>query len=529
MKLLLLLAASVGASDPSALRQLEQASGLPISRPARQEQGPARCAGLQKLVVIHTNDIHGQLGPLPADPPKGLPASGGAASLAALVKGEGESALYFDAGDWYQGTPEGNLTKGRAMIEAFNAIGLDAAVLGNHEFDYGIDNLKALIGRAEFPVLLTNAAEGGGAGLPAVKTALIRRPCFDVGVFGLLTRDMPNLVPAELQKGLALEDELEAARKAVAALRAQGAEVIVALTHVGLESDGSRHTGIVNGDIALARKVPGIDLILGGHTHTPLKEPIAVGSVLILQNGGQLRTAGRAELSVDPAKGVVARSARSVALDPGLYPPDPEVAAIVARHQEAAQAELGRPLGSAALALTRSNDGESLAGNWIMDVMRRAAGTELALMNTFGIRADLPAGPLTYGDVYKVMPFDNLLATFEITGAELRKVVEYAVGEGAILVQFLGLEYAYDRGRPAGTRVVTVTTGGTPLQDDRTYLVAAPDFVVFTDKALKGVKTARPLRRPELLRDLMTEDVAKRSPITQRLEGRARPATKGDL
>ena len=189
--------------------------------------------------VYHTNDVHGYIMARPDKLQNGRPL-GGAAALKALLNRDQGPKLVLDAGDWWQGTPEGSLTKGAAVAEVFNAVGYDAVELGNHEFDPGQEELKALIGKMTMPVLAANVYGDDGKRVPWTKPSIIKEVAgIKFGIFGLVTSHLNHLVLPSSVAGLTIRREVDEARDQVKALKRQGAEVIVAGTsifkHIDLE------------------------------------------------------------------------------------------------------------------------------------------------------------------------------------------------------------------------------------------------------------------------------------------------------
>ena len=514
-------------------------------------------ASLVPVVIYHTNDIHGHIMATPADPSKGIPASGGAASLATLLKSEKRAHLWLDSGDWFQGTPEGNLSKGDAMIAVFNALHLDAAAIGNHDFDYGADNLARLSAEANFPMLGSNisiqltdqqvqayndvfrslkvlfgvqldAARLNGMAPAFTARPIVREvaPGIKVGVFGLLTTGMPGLEFPENIQSLGFGREVDAAQASVAELRSRGAGVVIALTHVGIEEDHGKKLGIAEGDEFIAKTVPGIDLILGGHTHTRLSPAVAVpsggGTTLITQTQGSLQSVYQVVLHVNARTGKVERlESRLIDLDPSVYPPDPGIQKLVAGFTAKVQAQMDVPVGNSAAAAALKPDaaGESAAGDYVADVLRRYGKTDLGLVNTFGVRADIPAGPLTYGDLYKVMPFDNKVMKVSVRGTELRKLAEGALGD-TVFLQFSGAEIVYDPKAPAGQRLKSMKVGGVPVKYDQVYTITTLDFLVRAGRDFKTIDK-QILEAPSVLvRDLLVQDVKSRGTISASTDGR---------
>lgn len=427
-----------------------------------------------RIRIYHTNDVHGWIMPRP-DGFQTDRLIGGAAALASLIGKETGPKLVLDAGDWWQGTPEGSLTKGAAVADVFNAIGYDAIVVGNHDYDAGAEELRSLIAKMKMPVLSANTFGEDGHLVPWVRPWIVKEVGgVKVGVFGLTTANMARLSFPKNVSGLVFRREVDVAREAVGALRKAGATVIIAVTHVGLEQAGKRK---FEGDQTLAREVPGIDLVIGGHSHAFLSRPVRTGGVLIVQAGHSLSKAGRVELEIDPkTKRVTASSAELIDLWPDRVGEDPAVKTIVAGHMEAVGKVFETIIATAPALMGREADRESALGDWVADCYRETLGTDAALQNGGGIRAEIPAGPVSLRSIFNVMPFDNALVKLNMKGSDLRAVFDHGVGMERI-AQFSGANIEYDRAKPGGKRLIAVAVGGAPLDDAKTYSIATLDFL----------------------------------------------------
>ncbi len=470
------------------------------------------------VVLYETNDIHGHLD--------------GAPMLATLLKSETRPHLWIDSGDWFQGTPEGNMTKGDAVIAILNKLGAAASELGNHDYDYGEENVRRLAAEAHFPILGSNI-ESAGRIVDYVTPYFIKEvvPHVKIGFFGLLTQDMPNLAFPQNIAGLNFDDGAATARKMVSELRRRGATVVVASTHLGIEQYGGKSYGGSKGDLSVANGAPGIDVILGGHTHTKMTQPVVVtgpgrAPTMITQTQGFLEAAYRVVLWVDPKTGALVRDeGELIPLDPARYPPDPDVQKMVDDDKKAVAAAMDRVLGSASEDILRgSGASESVMGDWLTDILRRKGGTDLGVVNTFGIRGDLHRGPVTFGDVYQVIPFDNRLARVEIAGSELRKLIEKNLGKDTIYLQCSGADIVYDLSAPQGRRLKSLKVGGAPVDDARIYTMTSMDFTVVAGMTFAGIQKKIVEISPILIRDLLVEEVRKHSPVSAGLDGRLAPA-----
>ena len=469
LRLLVVLAL---AAAPAAARAAEAAGAAPI-----------------RIRVYHTNDIHGWIMPRPdKSQPERL--VGGAAALAAFIGKETGPKLVLDAGDWWQGTPEGALSKGEAMAEVFNAVGYDALVVGNHEYDSGSADLVALIGKMKAPVLSANTYAADGKRAPWVKPWIVKEVAgVKVGIFGLTTTNMPRLAFPKNIEGLRFRREVDEGKEAVRELKKAGAEVIVAVTHIGLEEEGK---GGFEGDQTLAREVGGIDLVVGGHSHTTLLRPLrdATNGTMIVQAGCYLLRAGRATLTIDAkTHKVLSSDDELVELRAERVGSDAAVKAIVDKHVAAVGKLFETVIATAAAAMNRDSERESGIGSWMADCYKDWAGVDAAFQNGGGIRADIPAGPMTLRTIFNVMPFDNTLMKLRMKGSTLRAVLDHGAAMARVN-QIAGPSIVFLRGKPKGERLVSAELGGSPIDDAKTYTVAALDFIVMGGDGFNAFSSA---------------------------------------
>ena len=486
---------------------------------------PARAL---EISVFHTNDIHGWVLPRPAAEGRARGQVGGMAVLQAFLRRQKGPRLLLDAGDWYEGTPEGAFSKGKLSIDLFNALGYDALEVGNHDFDFGVGNLAALCGRAAMPVLGANVYEApSGRRAGFLKPWVIKDVAgVKVGVFGLLTTLMPRLEPQADYAGLRFRDVIAEARDDVAELRRRGATVIIALTHVGFEKGPSEP--FVD-DKALAAAVPGIDLIVGGHTHTYLKTPYRDPrhKTLVVQAGAALTDVGQVTLDVDAGTGkVVSAKGRLVPLSVDEYGEDAAIAAAIAKEEPAIQAVYDVPVATAAQALRRDRGAESPLGDWMADCARAWAGSDVAVLGF--LPADLPSGPLTLRTFQTVMPFDNRLVKLTMSGRLLERAFDAGVSPTRAMMQVSGAGFQYDRSKPLGRRLAAVTVGGKPLDRRADYTVVTVDFLLdsggpkspFNQAASKTITDA-------FLRDTLVACARRQGTIVAPSAGRTSPQSGG--
>lgn len=497
------------------------------------------------IVLYHTNDIHGQMGAREAfwhaENPKRL--IGGFAVLANVVRREPHPHLLLDAGDIYQGTPEGGRSRGEWTLELMNAVGYDALTLGNHEFDHGEPNAWRLVRLAKFPVLGANIQrKKTGKPIGHLKPyAVLQVGGFRVGVLGLTLKTTPTATLPQNVRDLAFLDEVETAKRVMEELRPK-ADIVIALTHIGfsefLTSTPTVHPGApgartliaqtkLRGDLALAREVEGLTAILGGHTHTGLREPYVepAHGTLILQNYNNLSTVGRLELDLDDRTRKV-RSAKGTVVDLWVdeHGQDPEIQKKVQRYQGAVARAMDVVVGESLEELPRSDSGETRLGSWVCDVMCEKASSQVCIYNNTGIRASLPQGPVTKRHLYQLIPFDNTVVTMEMTGDQLVAVLERGIyPDGRLGIQVSGLNFTYDPDGPPSKKVVEVVVGGGRLDPKKRYAVATNSFLAAGGSGFAMFKEAQNIEDTGyLVRDLLTEKVSKAGPLKAPELGRAR-------
>ncbi len=462
-----------GAAEPEAYsrRELTRAEALAIVANARWPQ----------LRVLETTDFHGAILPGAPDRRSGRSA-GGSAVLAAHVEKlraeNPEGTILLDGGDCFQGTMISNLQFGVPVVEQMNALGYQAFAIGNHEFDWTADTLETRVRAMRFAALGANMIERKTNRRPKwvrADTAFVRRG-LPVGVVGLCYRYTPTVTLPAYVRHLRFEDDSLAALKAVTKLRrVDRSKLVFGVGHVPAENDSLRRAR--SGDLVrLARGVPGVTAWFGGHSHNQVLDEVNGVPVMIAGSHGQFVAV--LDLVVDGATGAVAeRRARLQQTWSDEVAVDSAWTERVARWNSHVRDVAGRRIGTNARALGRNRGGESAVGDLVTDAMRAASGVDVALQNPGGLRADLPAGEITRGSIYEIMPFDNTIVTLELTGAELRATLEEGLRYGRV-TQVSGLRFRFDVGRPEMQRLIELTLAdGSPLDPAKTYKVAANNFM----------------------------------------------------
>lgn len=469
--------------------------------------------------LLHFNDLHGALYPRPAEGSE----RGGAANLVGLIdrirNRTSDPVLLLDAGDTFQGTYISNSNQGTAMVEVMNLAGVDAMVLGNHEFDWGLDVLHARVAQAQFPCLAANLEMASGGLLAGIDPyAVLDAGQLRIGVLGLTYHDLSTIVKASAIEALRSLPPVETAKRYLPELRRRS-DLVIVLSHLGEA-----------GDRALAEAVPEIPLIVGGHSHSTFPDGLRIGDTLIVQAGAHGTQLGSLELTLDRLRKELVLDDSAARLIPVTAAGDTSeaVAQIVARWAEEAEEVGSVVVGEAAASLPHSSQaGETALGNLIVDAMRAAdlgdgSSADVAVHNDGGIRAPLDAGPITYAELYAVLPFDNTLVGLDLTGAQVRELLENGMSSRGSGIQVSGLAFTYSMNKPRGRRVMDVTVGGQPLDYERVYRVITIDYLLTHPDYRLSLGLGQHVTYGGLCLDAVIAYIDARSPVAPALEGRIR-------
>jgi len=472
-----------------------------------------------KLTILHTNDVY------EISPVRGR---GGLAELATLLKRERGAAQHHITtfgGDLISPSLMSGLTKGAQMIELYNALGTDLAVLGNHEFDFGDDVLKARMNESKFPWLAGNLTGADGKLFhTAIATTIKEYGGLKFGFFGIITPDTQHL--ASPGKDLKFENYVAASERMVKQLRDAGADVVIGLSHVNIAEDQE-----------IARKVKGIDLLVGGHDHNPIT--YLEGTTLIHKAGYDAHWLAVIDLQVSkrpqasgPARVEVMHAWKMV---PTMgVQPDPEIAAIVKKHNDKLDAELNVEIGTSTVAMSSKRDDvrtkETAIGNLISDAIREAVGADVGLTNGGGIRGDKTYEAnvvLKRRDILTELPFGNKTVLLELKGSDLKEAMETSVGrveeKQGRFMQVSGMTLVYDPKAPRGQRVVEIKVGGQPLDPNKTYKVATNEYVASGGDGFEVLKKGKSMideSSAKLMATQVIDYVTAKKTVTPKVEGR---------
>jgi 5'-nucleotidase len=491
------------------------------------------------LTILHTNDFHARFEPISKydsgcgseDNAEGKCFGGSARLVTAIADARARSnnSILVDGGDQFQGTLFYTYYKGALAAEMMNKLGYDAMTVGNHEFDDGPEVLAGFMSAVNFPVLLSNADVSGEPLLAGklAKSTIIERGGQKIGLIGLTPEDTDEL--ASPGENITFYDPAMAVAEQVAKLQDNGVNKIIVLSHSGYAVDQR-----------VAAAVPGIDVIVGGHSNTLLSNtneraagayPTMVGNTAIVQAYAYGKFLGELNVTFNDAGEIVTATGEPIVMDGTVA----EDAATVARIAEAAApldeirnkvvAEAATEIGGDR-AVCRAM--ECSMGNLIADAMLdrvKDQGVEIAIQNGGGIRASIDAGPITMGEVLTVLPFQNTLSTFQVDGKTLVEALENGVSqmeEGAgRFPQVAGMTYAVDPAAAAGARISDVMVGGAPIDMAKVYGVVSNNYVRNGGdgyKMFKGAMNAYDFG-PDLA-DVTAEFLAAKGPFTPYTDGR---------
>ncbi len=484
-----------------ALLWTTNAESKPGSKPVPED----RTANIQLLGV---NDFHGNL-----ESPRSLPKNGaqvpvgGAAYLDSYLDEyearNPERTIRVHAGDMVNASPLiSSYFHDEPAVYAMNNMEFDVGTLGNHEFDEGGEEMLRLINGgqradgkqfkdgadgqpvntsdpdfpgADFPYIAANSLykDSGETVLPPYK--IVKKDGINVGFIGVTTEDTPNIVVPDAFAPFQVTDISDTVNRYVEELKAKKVETIVVLAHSGgFQQSAEVATGEIISETAEMNDE--VDVVVAGHSHSQLNH--RVGSKLVVEAFSAGTAFDAVNMKVDrKTRDVVSSSANIVTTFQDGVTPDAATAQLVAEYKERVAPISERIVGTAAQTITRTNNsaGESALGDLIADAQRDFAGADFAFMNPGGIRADIASGPVTYGELFTVQPFDNQVVRMDLTGEQIYRLLEQQFTTNRIL-QISGFEYSYNS---AEKRIVSVTlpAGSTLPRDGTVYTVAANSFI----------------------------------------------------
>ena len=438
----------------------------------------------RQITILHTNDMHASFLPHEAfwvkESPK--PLVGGFNELTFVIdsiRKTRTTTLVLDAGDLMTGNPITDRiyhgAEGGALIEMMNLMGYEGWTPGNHDFDISYANFLKLAAITRFPVISANLVDEK-TGLPITKKeyAIIEKSGIRIGIFGLMSKDYFNLVSQNSTKGVKLVPPLEAAKRMIEFLDPK-TDLLIALTHQGVDDDSE-----------LATNTSGIDVIIGGHSHTRLRKPRFVNNVVIAQAGSNCENLGVLDLTVENDQVTKWNgSLHQLWFNPNRKP------TVVSTLADSFKVEINKEYSEIIGTLSdawNGEGGEMQEGHFLADAQRDAAMADIGFMNRGGIRKRLIPGPITKQDLFEVLPFRNVLTTFKVTGRQIRDIVINEIEKKpGILVS--GIQCEWKRTLSGSIEITKLLVKGKPVDDSATYVGAASDYLMGESKRHLGMET----------------------------------------
>ena len=457
-----------------------------------------KATGEREVNILTFNDFHGA-----------VEASGKNAGIAKFageinrIKTTNPDTIVVSGGDVFQGSAMSNLTYGAPVNEMMKAVGVVASAVGNHEFDWGTDKIAKWAEEGGYKFLASNIYDKN-TGKPvtwAEPYMIVEKGGVKIGLVGIATPETAYKTAPANVKDIEFRDPVTSAKEWAKVAKDNGADVVIALTHLGSFQDKA---GKITGEATELCGVPNIDAVITAHTHQTVSG--TVNGIPVVQAYYSGRTLGRLTIKVDASGKVtgIVPSVDNLYNRPTTLVEDTTVKAIADKYSKDLKPILSEVLGTTDKELPHDRyvPGTSLLGQWTTDVMRKAAGTQIGITNGGGLRVPVAAGNITMGNMYEVMPFDNTLVKMELKGSDLKKVIENGIGNEEIgWVQVGGVKVYYNEKAEFGNRITAMfLEDGTPVEMDKTYSVVTNDFM-FTggDKydfkgAINAVDTMIPIR-----------------------------------
>ena len=473
--------------------------GLFGAMPVQAQDGTASESTIFDVKIVHTNDIHARVEEDDYNQVIGMDRLSGIAQT--FTEGA-DGSLMLDSGDTFHGQPIATLVKGESVAKLMKACGYDAMTTGNHDWSYGKDRLKELGGIANVKILSGNIKNADGTSFfdtdELVKEITKNGKTLKIGVFGVSDPEMKNKTTPSNVEGLDFQDAVAYARKEAAALKAEGCDVVIALSHT-LDPKN------------VAAQVDGVDLWLCGHEHIELSESVTTpdgSKTYVSESGHYLNSVGLIDLNCTMDEdGSVHVDYEKTSVDYEAaqnYPKDASVTDVLDKIKAENETALNRVIGTSPVELDgvweHIRIGQTNLGNVITDAYLLATGADIAFENAGGIRASIAAGTVTYGDVINVSPYGNYVVTKKLTGAQIKEMLESSLtiqkncivandsgewdawpNDSGSYLQVGGIVVRFDPAQPAGARVLSVQKDGQELDDTKEYTVAVNNYLAGSD------------------------------------------------
>ena len=473
--------------------------GLFGAMPVQARDENASGSTIFDVKIVHTNDIHARVEEDDYNQVIGMDRLSGIAQ--AFTEGA-DGSLMLDSGDTFHGQPIATIVKGESVAKLMKACGYDAMTTGNHDWSYGKERLKELGGIANVKILSGNIKNADGTSFfdtdELVKEITKNGKTLKIGVFGVSDPEMKNKTTPSNVEGLDFQDAVDYAKREAATLKAEGCDVVIALSHT-LDPKN------------VAAQVDDVDLWLCGHEHIELSESVTTpdgSKTYVSESGHYLNSVGLINLNCTMDEdGSVHVDYEKTSVDyeeAQNYPKDASVTAVLDTIKAENETALNRVIGTSPVELDgvweHIRIGQTNLGNVITDAYLLATGADIAFENAGGIRASIAAGTVTYGDIINVSPYGNYVVTKKLTGAQIKEMLESSLtiqkncivandsgewdawpNDSGSYLQVGGIIVRFDPAQPAGARVLSVQKDGQELDDTKEYTVAVNNYLAGSD------------------------------------------------
>jgi len=464
-----------------------------------------------EATILHWNDFHAANLPYKTTQDSTNIKVGGYANLAGYLDSLRRvypNAVTMNAGDDFQGSPVSSLTKGRSQILILNQVGLDVFTIGNHEFDYGLQNLKDNIELADFPVVSSNIKLKKTGKFLVEPYKIIQSGEAKIGVIGVVLETLKSSSLPKNVKDIKVLKAAEQVRKYADSL-GNRVDLTVVLSHQGFHPDS-----------VLATKLDRVDAIIGGHSHTWLSEPVRVNDILICQVGSRGERIGLLNATIDTVDNTIKYyNYKYLETVVGKVEPDPAVKKVVDSLDAQVAERMDQKIGVLEADWERRPHSDSNIGNWFTDALREHFKTDIAFQNSGGIRKDLAAGPITIRDIWEISPFSNTIEIIKVRGDTLRQMMIHRVQDPHDLLQTSGMKRVYNSETDS---LHKLTINGQKVDDDQFYTIAINNYIVGHAKRFFGISADKlQIRYTGIIgRDVLIKDVKEADTIKSKVENR---------
>lgn len=484
----------------------------------------------EEITIFHTNDIHGRY----AEGNEHIQIG----NLATLKK-ETPNSILVDAGDCLHGLPLVNMDKGKDAMELIKCAGYDYIAPGNHDFNYGKDRLfelskSANSGENTLKFLSANIFENGKKVFDSNDIKEIDG--IKIGFFGLSTQETKSKTGFKNVEGLEFRNPIESATEQVSELKRKGADVIVAICHIGTNSLSKPNS------IDIANEIQGIDLIIDGHSHTKFENGKQVGDTLIVSTGQYLENIGEVKLTLDTNDieniKIENKSARLIGKEEALrYKLDSNISKKVDEIKKQQEEILDKVIGVTKNTLDGSYENvrtkETNLGNLIGDILLDKTKADISLFNGGNIRYTIEKGNITRRDIVDVFPFSNTIVTKELTGTQIKDVLEHGVKlypeKNSAFLQVGGISYHFDPKQKEGEKITDILKDGEPLDLNKKYVVATNDYIASGGDEFPCFSKEPILKEFGSLESIVIKYIEYKKEISKSIDGRISIKSKDGL